>query len=632
MSYLVITSGQKQGSRIPLEKKSLTIGREPAADIKIKDKNISRVHARFIRLDKNLTALVDLGSSNGTLVNDLPINRIFLMDGDEIKIGETILEYHEGDMDKQGLQEEKRSIRIEKKTVLSAHPLGQPTELFIRESEEEQSAILKKTYLQLRTLYKMISDIAQIRQTPAIFQRVAQVILHSLGIDRIVFFGCFEDREGFHSEGSFINPSLQSKSFDEKHPIHKQVLYCIQKEQLSYLFTEEGMDDDTGNDSNKPTIMGVPILYDKKLLGLIYLDNPKTHTAFEKSNLDLVSAIACHLGVIIHQLRNYRKLEKKNISLERVINDNLVIVCRNAKMLEIMDILNHLAETDSNVLIHGESGTGKELIARAIHYYSKRRNNALICINCASLPETLIESELFGYERGAFTGAVSRKPGKFEMADGGTVFLDEIGDISLSAQAKILRILQEEEFQRVGGTKTIKVDIRIIAATNKNLVEAIKKGEFREDLYYRLRVVELEIPPLRERREDILVLCEYFLRNLRSKTCSQVEGISQEAKQLLLNYRWPGNVRELRNVIERSLVFARGREILPQDLPGELRNAASPQAENTAEAPLPLDDVEKKHIIKTLHFTQGNKLKAAEILGISRSTLYEKIKQYGIGI
>lgn len=630
MSYLVLQKGEGEGVVFPLNKRMTTLGRGDNSDVTLQDKNISRIHAQVTKLDKDLIALVDLGSSNGSFVNDLPINRIFLMDGDEIKIGESLLIFHEGEPETDHLEPGQRQIRIEKRALLAAHPMGQPTEVFTR-PVDDQSESLKKTYLQLRTLYKLITDLNLIREPLNMYQRIGQVLLLSLGMDRIVFFSYDRIQGRFNAQISMINPSINIKSFEEIYPVHQQALYCIEKERLSYLFTEEDMDEDTSSTSMKPMIMGVPILYERELLGMMYMDNPHTQKPFEKVNLDFVSAIASHMGVILHKINQYRKMEEKNTSLERVVQENLVIVCRNAKMLEIMNVLNHLAESDTNVLVRGESGTGKELIARALHYYSKRKSAPLVCINCASLPETLIESELFGYERGAFTGAVSRKLGRFELANGGTVFLDEIGDISLAAQAKILRILQEGELQRVGGTKTIKVDIRIIAATNKNLEEAIKNREFREDLYYRLRVVEIDIPPLRERPEDIPLLAEYFLRILRAKTPSSVHEISPETKKILLNYSWPGNARELKNVIERAIVFARGNEILPEHLPLELTKQEGKKKDKDDILPMSLAEMEERHILKVLEHTSGNKFRAAELLGISRSTLYEKLKQYGIG-
>jgi two-component system response regulator HydG len=284
------------------------------------------------------------------------------------------------------------------------------------------------------------------------------------------------------------------------------------------------------------------------------------------------------------------------------------------------------APTEATVLLLGESGTGKELVANAIHQNSPRGDKSYIKVNCAALPETLLESELFGHEKGAFTGAIDKKKGRFERADGGTFFLDEIGEMSSPTQTKILRVLQEREFEAVGGTKTIKVDVRIIAATNKDLAEEVKKGSFREDLYYRLNVVPITIPPLRERTEDIPLLAEHFLRIYSEKNKRVIKGFEAEVMDAFIGYSWPGNVRELENIVERTVIMSRGDTITIGDLPFGI---ADPQEEgDQTPPPTSLRDVERETILKTLHQTGGNRTHAAQILGITRKTLQNKIKEY----
>ncbi|MBA7682363.1 Regulatory protein AtoC [subsurface metagenome] len=278
-----------------------------------------------------------------------------------------------------------------------------------------------------------------------------------------------------------------------------------------------------------------------------------------------------------------------------------------------------VAPSDITVLIQGDTGTGKELVAQAIHELSSRSGRPFVAVNCAAIPKELIESELFGHEKGAFTSAVSTRQGKFEMAHGGSIFLDEIGDMSLETQAKVLRTLEEQEFQHVGGSKSIKVDVRVIAATNKDLEKAMKEGKFREDLYYRLNVVLLKLPALRERKEDIIPLAEYFMGDKAKK-------ISSKAQNLLLSYDWPGNVRELRNYIERAVVLGDGEVIQPEDLPYNVRKGLKVIA-----APLELlDRIEEDHIIRVLRSMDWNKSEAAKILGITRQTLDNKIDKYKI--
>jgi transcriptional regulator with PAS, ATPase and Fis domain len=282
-----------------------------------------------------------------------------------------------------------------------------------------------------------------------------------------------------------------------------------------------------------------------------------------------------------------------------------------------------VAPTDATVLITGESGTGKEVVARAIHAASPRRYMPMVAIHCGALTETLLESELFGHERGAFTGAQYRKKGKFEVADGGTVFLDEISDISLKTQSDLLRVLQEKEIVRVGGNQPTKVDFRCIAATNKNLENLVKSGTFRPDLYYRLHVFCIDLPPLRERREDIPLLVGHFLNKFCMATSRPVPQLSTDALELLLRHEWPGNVRELENAVERALVIGRGSEIRAADFSFQFQNEPVPMGRT-------LDDVERAHIERILRETEGNLSRAARVLDIDRTTLYNKLRRYGL--
>ncbi|MEO0135925.1 MAG: sigma-54 dependent transcriptional regulator [candidate division WOR-3 bacterium] len=295
-------------------------------------------------------------------------------------------------------------------------------------------------------------------------------------------------------------------------------------------------------------------------------------------------------------------------------------IAESPKMKEILALIPRIAQSDANVLILGESGTGKELIARMIHGTSPRKNRAFIPISCAALPETLIESELFGYERGAFSGAEKRKFGKFELADKGTLFLDEIGDLPLTIQIKLLRVLQEFTFERLGSNIPIKVDVRLICATNQDLKKKIAAGTFREDLYYRINVVTITLPPLRERKEDIKPLVEHFINKFTTRSSKRVKGITKEALSNLIRYDWPGNVRELENVIERALVLCRSEWIEPEDVP-------LPTPISTPSSEL-LSEVEKDHILKILEKTEWNLSEAARRLGIHRNTLRLKMKEY----
>jgi two-component system response regulator HydG len=312
-------------------------------------------------------------------------------------------------------------------------------------------------------------------------------------------------------------------------------------------------------------------------------------------------------------------------------------------MRKVFTVVERVAPTDTSVAIYGESGTGKELVARAIHTRSRRAQGPFIKVNCSALAETLLESELFGHEKGAFTGAVKRKLGRFELADGGTLFLDEIGDISASMQTKLLRVLQEREFERVGGEASLKVDVRVVSATNRDLGKEVAEGRFREDLFYRLQVVPIMLPPLRERKEDLPLLVEHFIAKLAPRTNPAVRGIDDAALARLYAYRWPGNVRELGNVIEQALVFSDGERITADALPEALRGAP-PDARGGGEIPAPssgavgsmalpdlLDDLERQLIVQAFTKAKGVKTETARLLGIKTSALYYKLEKYGIG-
>jgi two-component system response regulator HydG len=341
------------------------------------------------------------------------------------------------------------------------------------------------------------------------------------------------------------------------------------------------------------------------------------------------------LGIQIERIREYRSLKEECLMLrERVAGsaEEFNLVSRNKRMQEILSLIAKVAPLPSTVLIQGESGTGKELIARAIHCQGPRRSRRFVAINCGVIPVHLLESELFGYERGAFTGAESRKIGYFEAAEGGTIFLDEISEMSVDLQVKLLRVIQERSFQRVGGTEEIHTDARILASTNRNLEDEVAQNRFRKDLYYRINVIRIEVPPLRERKEDVSLLAYHFLRKYATAFGKTVTGISAPAMEALIRNPWAGNVRELENVVERAVVVAEGGEITLRDLPAELRQAqASPEALGAIKPfRIAKNDFEIAYLKRALNEVEGNIALAARLTGIPRQNLYEKLKKNDI--
>ena len=396
----------------------------------------------------------------------------------------------------------------------------------------------------------------------------------------------------------------------------------------------------------------VPLISKDRVVGVMNVAS-ENFRPFSEEDLGLLTGIGHQVGVAIENARLFEDTRKKSSELkeayerlkslyeelkrerkktktlkkaleERFGLEN--IVGKNHKMQAIYDLIEDISQSDSTVLIQGESGTGKELIARAIHVLSPRKERPFVVANCSAYAQTLLESELFGHEKGAFTGAIRRKKGRFELADGGSIFLDEIGEIPPTTQLVLLRVLQEKKFERVGGEDTIKVDVRVIAATNRNLAQDMMSGRFREDLYYRLNVIPVMVPPLRERKDDIPLLVKHFLEVYSTASSKAIRGFSEEVMQIFLDYDWPGNVRELQNVVEHAVILAKGEMITQIDLPHSLKETFPRTYADISS----LKDTEKNLILKVLKETDGNKYQAAKRLGITRSTLYGKLRKHGI--
>ncbi|MCK4419101.1 sigma-54-dependent Fis family transcriptional regulator [Candidatus Aerophobetes bacterium] len=344
---------------------------------------------------------------------------------------------------------------------------------------------------------------------------------------------------------------------------------------------------------------------------------------FEKDEMKIIIANALKMKSLVRENRYLRGELEEKYKLDNIIG-------KSPQIQGVYKILREVANTKATVLIQGETGTGKTLVARALHFNSSRKEKPFIHVNCAAFPEGLLESELFGHVKGAFTDAVANKPGKFELANGGTIFLDEIIELSPMLQVKLLRVLQEKEFERVGGVKTIKIDVRVIAATNRDVKKALEDGSLREDLYYRLNVVSIKIPPLREHKEDVPLLVNYFLQKFNRESGKNIKGVSPEAMDVLMNYSWPGNAREVENVIERAVILSSEDTLLPQSLPLHLEEEPDKLEIHLPPEGIALEKVEKSLIREALKITRGNQSRAAKLLDISRNTLRYRLKKFGL--
>jgi len=403
---------------------------------------------------------------------------------------------------------------------------------------------------------------------------------------------------------------------------------------------------DSAGEIYTTSVICAPIRRGDQVFGVLHLYSTDESLVPDPDDLEYTLAVADTVAVALENLvrrqelaDNLSQVRTENLQLRERLGVQSEIIGSSREIKTVTEQIGRAADTHATVLIRGESGTGKELVARAVHYNSPRKDNVFVCLNCAALSETLLASELFGHEKGAFTGATERKIGKFEAAHKGTLMLDEIGEMSPNLQAKFLRVLEGHPFERVGGSKPVTVDVRVIAATNRDLEKDVAEGQFRRDLYFRLRVVEIVVPPLRHRPADIVTLADYFLQRFIEETGRRIRGFTPEAIERLTRYRWPGNVRELKNVIERAVVLCRAEEIGPDDLLLSKLATAGDTSEAEIDAmhhveggdnfdPCSLSDIEKQHILATLEHTGWNKSRAASILGIERSTLDRKIRRY----
>jgi transcriptional regulator with GAF, ATPase, and Fis domain len=466
-----------------------------------------------------------------------------------------------------------------------------------------------------------------VRGLAALQEKVLEAVLEAVPADQAAILLTEDGVDGFSSIRG------RDRRLGATQPIRasQTILNRVLKEGLAVLSSDVQSDDSYREaesllERRVHSVLAVPLEVRGKMLGVMYLESSSPGSRFDSDLLQVATTLGNITALAIENARHLERLDGENRRLHEELNIHHSMVGESKAMREVYEFVSRVAGRDSTVLISGESGTGKELVARAVHMNSPRVDKPFVAINCAAITETLLESELFGHERGAFTGAVAQKKGKLEVAEGGTIFLDEIGELALPMQAKLLRVLQEREFERVGGTRPIKLDVRLIAATNRDLKEASRTGTFRSDLYYRLNVVSLQMPALRERREDIPLLAAFFAAQHGEKVKRRVAGISPEAQACLARYDWPGNVRELENAIERAVVLGSTEVILAEDLPDSIleETAASGQPVNAlAEG---IREAKKVLIERAIEQANGNYTEAAKILGVHANHLFRLIR------
>jgi len=670
-AYLIIRQGHRWTDVFRLESgHSLILGRASSNEIPIADERSSRRHAEiFFELGE--WKVRDLGSRNGTFVDGKKLEEPkSLIAGNLITVGSCRLTFATS------LDEVIPPLELDEPSPQSTS--NTQTDIPSITHRQSKSSILDPDSLKLDTKGSRTSQPVPHRPIPAVATELLQLAFDlareqsvasacELALNRLMLAtGCQSGGvlklEASTYEGLYkgangqptVLAALQRKG-KAYHPVSDTLIANVRRDNTAILARNVSADNhlvgDPANHSpissqashviNTTSVIVAPMRIGEQLVGLVHMYSRLGEPDLTPDHLEVTLAVADVLAVSLDNIARHQSLESKlktsrsRISeLEQQLGHTVEWIGPSAALKHVRDQVQRVGPTQATVLIRGESGTGKELVARAIHDSSQRASGPFIALNCAALTPTLLESELFGHEKGAFTGATDRKLGKFEQASGGTIMLDELGEMSSEIQAKFLRVLEGKAFERVGGSKPIQVDVRVIAATNRDLEQAVRDGQFRSDLYFRLRVIELMVPPLRQRPDDIMPLANFFLKQFMARSGHGPTGFSEQAKQAMLKYNWPGNVRELRNCVERAFVLSNGPLAEPDDLalsylqvPGQPSAASTPSI-STAYQEKTIEELEQQHIEATLEYTSGQKNRAAAILGIERSTLDRKLKKF----
>ncbi len=623
-------AGPSKDSTIPLPEGEATVGRDPANVVAVIDPSVSRKHC-LLRREDGRFQIKDLESRNGTVVNGLPVKEQWLRHGDEIATGDSVFLFL--------LDEDEQSPSVSRVEFDDRRPTAETKVIYPKEVVYLQPERLlrelpatSQVARNLNALLKISRVVHAIRDLEELQAQLLDLIFEVVPAGR----GAILLAEGPGQEFNCLYARTRQAGQPQLVRVSRTIVRQVMKENVAILGVDVAAsgalrDVESLAASEVRSLLCVPLSVFQRLIGCIYLDSTNATNRFNEDHLQLTAAVAGISAVALDNARRLQWLEQENQRLTTEIRQEQSLVGESTKMKEIFQFVARVAPSDSTVLIEGESGTGKELAARALHRNSHRASKAFMAINCAAIPETLLETDLFGHERGAFTGAAGMKKGRLEVADGGVVFLDEIGELAPTLQVKLLRVLQEREFERVGGTHPIKIDVRLIAATNRDLEGAVSKGEFRRDLYYRLNVVKLTMPALRERREDIPMLTRHFVQKHAKRCKVKTKPVSREAMAALVNYEWPGNVRELENAIERALVMGESPEmLLLEDLPESLLEQAPPEEIQEGKYHAGVKELKRQLILDAVEQTRGNYVEAAAILGVHPNYLHRLIRNLGL--
>jgi transcriptional regulator with GAF, ATPase, and Fis domain len=620
---LAALNGPIRKSKFPLAG-VLSIGRNSTNSICLDDASVSPDHCR-ISCENERFLLTDMDSDSGTFVNGIPVKQRVLSPGDEIAVGNSLFLF---EMERTP-SPARSAVQLDEDSAAGAQveQLRHEELLYLRPDSLAALPHSERLARALSTLLKISTVIGSIRDVESLQWQLLGMIFDVIPAERGAILLVEDTAEERPS------PVAWDRVAGPDHPVHvsRALTRRVIDERISVLENEGPKLDAPGSPHGQGakiahSLLCVPLSAGGPVLGVIYMDSSNPATAFSKDDLQLLAAIAGLAAIAIENARQFERLGVENQQLQTEVSLQHDMAGQGVRMRDVYQFIERVAPSESTVLIYGESGTGKELAARAIHKNSLRKDQAFLALNCAALTETLLESELFGHEKGAFTSAVCQKKGLLEVAEGGTVFLDEVGELPLTLQAKLLRVLQEREFVRVGGTRSIKINVRFLAATNKDLQKAVREEKFRDDLYHRLNVISLTLPALREHPEDIPVLAELFVARNAKKCNRIVRGISPEGRACLMKYDWPGNIRELENAMERAVVIGSSDFILPEDLPEAVLETEPSSASESAKYHDAIRDLKKQLILSALDESGGSFVEAAKILGVHANYLHRLIR------
>lgn len=607
---VIAISGASRGSVFRPVDGRISIGSDPSNYLRVPELTVSPRHC-VIRATNDACEIADLDSQHGTFVNGIPVREKTLAHGDMIRVGrcEMVFLVVEEESDGTAIEYQNDLGRGGLKTILLHEELDSP----------QLGTDIGRMARDLNALFKIAKTINSIQDLKTLQSHLLQLIFEVVPAES----GALLIINHIDEEPASIS------TWDRKLGEGRHVR--VQRELISRALWERSavLGEPTDDSAAAENILCVPLVALQKTIGVIYLVSSLPSQRFEEDHVHFLNSVAGVAAVTLENVLALEALRDENRRLRQEMSPKDTIIGESKPMRQLMGLVAKVAKGNSTVLIRGESGTGKELVALAIHRNSSRGDKPFVAINCAAIPESLLESELFGHEKGAFTGAVAIKRGKLEVAENGTVFLDEIGELPPTMQAKLLRVLQQKEFERLGGTHPIKFEARVVTATNKNLEHAIKAGEFRQDLFYRLNVVSVTVPPLRDHKEDIPLLAIYFATRFAQRCTHAFRGISAEARSLLMNYRWPGNIRELENAIEHAIVLGSSTEILPEDLPEALLEGR-PTTPREAKYHDAINELKRDLILGAMTEAKGNYTDAAKLLGVHANYLHRLIRNLNL--